>query len=858
MKLLVILLIFAGIPAFSLGQSQPQRKVTLPAPIAEGKIGGFLESVPTDYTTSSTKRYPLIIFIHGVGEVGNGSTTALEKMKRNGPPQLINTGNFPTSFTVNGQVYRFLVMCPQFNSRFPSPQVVQEFITYVKKNYRVDTNRIYLTGLSMGGGTVWSHSGYSAEYAQKLAAIAPFCGAASANQARSGIMASRNLPIWAFHNLNDGAVDVRNTTGAVRYYNSYSPTPFPLARMSLFEGISHNCWTKGYDPRYRENGYNLYEWFLLHSRAPGYKTPVPLVNEKPISLAGNDQSVVMPASSTTLSGTLSYDNDGTLSKYNWKQVGGSNAVFNNASLVQTVVSGLTTAGKYTFVLTVTDNDGASDTDTMIVKVGGPTTNVLPVVVVEGPTTIKLPATSVQLDCSKSYDTDGYVKTRYWYQIAGNAVKFSNQWVGNPTISGLTTVGKYTVVARITDDLNGVSTDTIVLNVTSANAKNIPPVAIAEGLAKIIQPVSTVSLDGSKSYDTDGTIKSRYWYQVSGPIVSFSNQNSATTTVSGLKNVGNYSFALKVTDDSSSVNIDTISVTVAAGATNNIPPVAIAEISADTANRSTNVTLTGKSSYDPDGKIKNYFWYQVGGPLVTFNNVWFVSPTVSGISAPGEYVLVLRVTDTLNLASTDTLKIYVGVLPVSNAGADVSITLPVSGTTLDGTASYVPGGTIKNYYWSQIGASNAVISNRWLPKPVVSGLTTAGTYQFSLRISDLNNNLAYDTMVITVNQSIAGKNTSVGQSFERDFNILNNRIKDFSIYPNPLTNSTVTISIHEQFAGKAQLNLFNASGVLIWTERFEKPVGKFQRLLNFGALQQGNYFLELIINKKLIKTEKLIR
>ena len=68
-------------------------------------IGGFYESLPVDYASQPDKKYPLIIFMHGSGETGDGSAAQLPKVLRNGLPKVISQGKFPTKFTVDGKEF---------------------------------------------------------------------------------------------------------------------------------------------------------------------------------------------------------------------------------------------------------------------------------------------------------------------------------------------------------------------------------------------------------------------------------------------------------------------------------------------------------------------------------------------------------------------------------------------------------------------------------------------------------------------------------------------------------------------------------------------------------------------------------
>lgn len=238
---------------------------------------GFYEYLPAGYSTPGNQaKYPVIIFLHGQGELGNGSSSQLSTVLRNGPPKLINQGIFPASFTVNGQTHSFIVISPQFTS-WPTPTGINNIINYLIQNYRVDTNRIYLTGLSMGGGGVWEYAGNNSTYANRLAAIIPVCGASWPEPGRARIIAAANLPVWATHNLNDGTVPVYYTND---YITAMLQAPIPsiiIPKKSIFNASGHDAWTTTYNPSWRENGiYNVYEWMLTHQRGSVIILPITL------------------------------------------------------------------------------------------------------------------------------------------------------------------------------------------------------------------------------------------------------------------------------------------------------------------------------------------------------------------------------------------------------------------------------------------------------------------------------------------------------------------------------------------------------------------------------------------------------
>src|SRR5437763_9284521 len=91
-------------------------------------VPGFFEYLPVGYSTS-TQSYPLLIFIHGMGEIGDGTAASLEPILLHGPPMIIDRGSFPQTFTVDGQTFSFIVLSPQF-SHWPTPQDVNQVIDY--------------------------------------------------------------------------------------------------------------------------------------------------------------------------------------------------------------------------------------------------------------------------------------------------------------------------------------------------------------------------------------------------------------------------------------------------------------------------------------------------------------------------------------------------------------------------------------------------------------------------------------------------------------------------------------------------------------------------------------------------------
>jgi len=223
------------------------------------QIGGFYKALPARYD-STTKKYPLLIFLHGVGETGNGSSD-LSRLLVNAVPHLLNQHTFPAQFTVNGTSYSFIVINPQFKA-WPQAADVNAMIDYATAHYRVDETRIYVAGLSMGGGNTWD---YGIAYPNRVAAIVPICGASWPSKDQLGNIAKANLPVWAFHNNDAGTVRVNTTISNVDNTNSFNPAV--MAKKTIWASGGHDAWTKATNPATREcDGKNMYEWMLQYSR----------------------------------------------------------------------------------------------------------------------------------------------------------------------------------------------------------------------------------------------------------------------------------------------------------------------------------------------------------------------------------------------------------------------------------------------------------------------------------------------------------------------------------------------------------------------------------------------------------------
>lgn len=157
----------------------------------------FMQAAPSLYH-QTMKKYPLIVFIHGIDELG----TDVNALNCCGLPHHLYHKTFPADFMVGGVNFSFLVIAPQFKER-PTAAEVQSVIDFARRRCRVDETRIYVTGLSMGGGSIWD---WSPVYGQHAAAIVPVCAGTKPTTTLATTIATKNLPIWGLYSAEDALV----------------------------------------------------------------------------------------------------------------------------------------------------------------------------------------------------------------------------------------------------------------------------------------------------------------------------------------------------------------------------------------------------------------------------------------------------------------------------------------------------------------------------------------------------------------------------------------------------------------------------------------------------------------------------
>lgn len=418
-----------------------------------GQWVGFLEYKPTYYNADLTVKYPLIIFLHGIGERGNG-TSQIWSVAGNGIPRYINAGN-PMRFNWNGKTETFLVLSPQLAPSYNDwvDFYIEELIEYAKTNLRIDTNRIILTGLSLGGGGVWHYTTSSLAHSKQLAAAAPVCGTCTGGPIDYKYVAQANLPLWAFHAMNDGTVGVGCTTSQVMGVNQGNPLIAPL--MTLYSNGGHGIWDRAYDSLYAWQNPNIYEWFL------GQNKSLP-VNVMPVSNAGPNVTISTTTGMVNLSGLASHDADGKIVRYIWRKTAGPAAgtiVTPVSTTGLTSVTGLTTPGTYNYELTVVDDRASVAVSNVTVVVTNAVVSNIPPVTEAGPDVLTYTSVA-SLNGSSTYDPDGTITSYQWNKISGPAMfSITSTTAPSPNLSFLM-LGDYAFELTSTDNAGASTRDTV--------------------------------------------------------------------------------------------------------------------------------------------------------------------------------------------------------------------------------------------------------------------------------------------------------------------------------------------------------------------------------------------------------------
>lgn len=297
------------------------------------------------YRSDTAVKRPLVIFLHGMGEAGTTGTALYNQ----GLPLVLKNGFNPP--------FPIIMVAPQRSSYSPDPAWLPCIIQDMIDRFDIDTDKIYITGLSAGGwGTYGSQLNITEAFANLIAAILPLSGATQdINKTNFNWFFTSKTPTWAIVGGNDISYKEQNQY-MVDQINLRVPG---LAKIDIRPGIAHGGWTEIYNGTWKDtNNKTIWDWLSDKTNATAP------VNMPPLSNAGPDQTVAN--TSTTLFGSAS-DGDGIVVGVVWTQISGSPATIGASTSYSTPIAGLQN-GIYTFRFTATDDKGATSFDDVVLTV----------------------------------------------------------------------------------------------------------------------------------------------------------------------------------------------------------------------------------------------------------------------------------------------------------------------------------------------------------------------------------------------------------------------------------------------------------------------------------------------------------
>jgi RHS repeat-associated protein len=489
-------------------------------------------------------------------------------------------------------------------------------------------------------------------------------------------------------------------------------------------------------------------------------------NKAPVVSAGPNQTIALPTTTVTLTGTVTDDGlpSGAAVTQQWSQVSGPATVTFSAPTQKTTNATFTIDGTYVLRLTATDTQLSSSSDVTITVLATPQN--LPPVVSAGLNqtgTLPSPTTNLQLFLSGSVKDDGLpagkTVTQQWSLVSGPAAVTFLSPLSTSTFATFTTAGIYVVRLTATDTQLSSSADaTIQVNPPI----NQPPNVSISAPSSISLPTTTATLTGTVTDDglPNGTLALQ-WTQISGPGAAIiASPNSAVTQVN-MPLPGSYTFQLAASDSVlSTARTVTISVTSNQPPTVSISAAATTVFLPQSASLAANVTDDGK----PVGQI-TYQWNQTTGPApASFSTP--TSPTTQVFfTIPGTYTIQVLVSDTqLTATSSISLTVNPTLLPLS-----VGIISPPDGAALTQPVSVTANVSNGNSNWKleySLTSGNDGDTPNWVQFASGTGQQIGamlgtfdptalmnGTYTIRLSATDVNGQSATASVVVSVERNV---------------------------------------------------------------------------------------------------------
>ncbi len=225
----------------------------------------YLLHLPAGYETSD-EPYPLLFFLHGIAQKGNGSTGSLERVAREGPFRAMREGRWD-------QRLPLIVVGPQSSGIQPwwRGEEVRRVYDHVMATYRVDPHRRYVAGISMGGRASWW---LAKNFSNEFAALVPASG--WAGDVSRSCEVFRGMGIWAFHGAQDPLIGLGAGQKPISALLDCTPALAPAPKITVFDDVGHGSWGKVFESEHYDSNQgadgelysDIYQWMLTFSRGP--------------------------------------------------------------------------------------------------------------------------------------------------------------------------------------------------------------------------------------------------------------------------------------------------------------------------------------------------------------------------------------------------------------------------------------------------------------------------------------------------------------------------------------------------------------------------------------------------------------
>lgn len=300
----------------------------------------------------------MLVSLHGLGQIDSINTdinTLISQLSDATPAYLIATGKWPASRP-------FIVVSPQLKAdgmglnQDWTAEVIDEVVEYVKMIRTINLNKIYITGLSLGGQGCMI---YGIAHPDKVAAMIVISGRTNEILDQACVLA--NMPMWMFHGTEDEQCRLLNSIDMYNAINACANPGLNKPHLTLFDAVRHNTpapqlWNNIYD---LTSGFPIYDWLLQFTKNDATNKP-PYVN------AGVDKKILVQDGPLYIFGDY-FDADGSITSVLWSQTGGTSLALENVNSPILKV-GTLQAGNFEFELRVFDNSGAQSFDKVKIEI----------------------------------------------------------------------------------------------------------------------------------------------------------------------------------------------------------------------------------------------------------------------------------------------------------------------------------------------------------------------------------------------------------------------------------------------------------------------------------------------------------